>query len=183
MLYFMKPLPEGSIDTTGWKPFIKNKWFRDNFMLFVYGLQLMLLILSILFGAWRTLNIFMKFTLFAFTYIIHELLHLTVIYKAGDISITHSDIFLWITSGAVLGKFRFFVFMSLPFISLTIVPAVLCIFLSGELKDIIYFVAWVNAIIAGSDIINSVLILIKPNSSSFYRGYYYDNISSEKEEK
>ncbi len=24
MIYFMKPLPEGKIDTTDWKPFIKN---------------------------------------------------------------------------------------------------------------------------------------------------------------
>lgn len=66
----------------------------------------------------------------------------------------------------------YFVFMSLPFIGLTIVPAILYIFLSGELKDIVVYIAWVNAIIAGADIINSVLIAIKPNNSLFYRGYY-----------
>ena len=128
MLYFMKPLPEGRIDTTDWKSFIKNEWFRNNFMYFVYFLQVMLTIASILFGAWRFSNVFVKVGLFICTYVTHELLHIIVIYKAGDISITHSGIFLWITSGAVLNKLRFFVFMSLPFIGLTIFPAILCVF-------------------------------------------------------
>ena len=39
MLYFMKPLPKCQIDTTEWKPFIKNPWFRNHFMYFVYCLQ------------------------------------------------------------------------------------------------------------------------------------------------
>ena len=62
--------------------------------------------------------------------------------------------------------------MSLPFIGLTVVPAITCVFLSGGLKGTVAYVAWVNSIIAGSDIINSVLIAIKPNNSLFYRGYY-----------
>ena len=95
-----------------------------------------------------------------------------VIYKAGDISITHSGIFLWITSGAFLNKLRFFVFMSLPFIGLTVVPVILCCFLSGKAEDIVVYGAWVNSMIAGSDIINSVLIATKPNNTLFYRGYY-----------
>ena len=33
---------------------------------------------------------------------------MAVIYKAGDISLTYSGIFFWITSGAVLSKLRFF---------------------------------------------------------------------------
>ena len=172
MLYFMKPLPEGKLDITEWKPFIKNRWFRDNFMYFVYCLQAVLLMFSIIFGVWHFSNTFIKAGLFICIYIVHELLHMIVIYKAGDISITHSGIFLWITSGAVLNKLRFFVFMSLPFIGLTVAPAILCIFLSGELKDIVVYGAWVNSMIAGSDIINSVLIAIKPNNTLFYRGYY-----------
>lgn len=172
MFYFMKPLPESKIDTIEWKPFIKNQWFRNHFMYFVYCLQAALLILSIIFGVWHFSNTFVKVGLFICIYIIHELLHMTVIYKVGDISITHSGIFLWITSGAVLSKSRFFVFMSLPFIGLTVVPAILCVFLSGELKDIVAYGAWVNSIIAGSDIINSALIAIKPKDALFYRGYY-----------
>ena len=189
MLYFMKPLPESKLDTTDWSPFIKNEWFRNHFMYFVYCLQAVLLLLSILLGIWRSLNDFMKVGLFISTYVIHELLHLVVIYQIGDISITHSGIFFWINSGAVLSKLRFFVFMFLPFIGLTVVPAIVALFLfanefagqisqaglpdvSGGLKDIVAYVAWINAIIAGSDIINSVLIAIKPKKSLFYRGHY-----------
>ena len=62
--------------------------------------------------------------------------------------------------------------MSLPFIGLTVVPAIVCVLLSGKLKDIMIYIAWVNSIIAGSDIINSIIIAIKPNNASFYRGYY-----------
>lgn len=144
-------------------------------MYFVYCFQAMLLICSIVFGVWHFSNIFIKFSLFICIYLIHELLHMIVIYKAGDISIMHSGIFLWIISGAVLNKLRFFVFMCLPFIGLTVIPTILCVFLSGELKDIVVYVAWVNSMIAGSDIINSILIVIKPNHSLFYRGYYKAN--------
>ena len=106
MLYFMKPLPESKIDTTEWKPFIKNQWFRKNFMYFVYCLQAMLFIFSIIFGVWRFSNAFIEVGLFVCIFIIHELLHLIIIYKVGDISITHSGIFFWITSGAVLNALR-----------------------------------------------------------------------------
>lgn len=172
MMYFMKPLPEGEIDTSDWSPFIKNQWFRGSFMYFVYGLQGILLVCSFLFGAWRSLDSFQKTYLFLLVYIIHEILHLIVIYTAGDVSITHSGIFFWITSGAVLGKLRFFIFMFLPFFSLTAVPAAAYVFLPGELRDMAAYAAWINSVIAGADIINSVLIALKPKGSLFYRGYY-----------
>ena len=172
MLYFMKPLPKCEIDTNEWKPFIKNPWFRNHFMCFVYCLQGALLLFSILFGVWNFADTFVELGLFICIYVIHEMLHIIVIYKAGDISITHSGIFFWITSGAVLSKLRFFIFMSLPFVGLTVVPAILCVFLSGDLRNIAVYVAWVNSIVAGADIINSVLIAIKPNNSQFFRGFY-----------
>lgn len=172
MIYFMKPLPDGKINTDNWEPVIKNQWFRNHFMYFVYCLQGVLLLFSIISGAWRFSNAFVKAGLYICTFIIHELLHLIVIYKAGDISITHSGIFFWITSGAVLNKIRFLVFMSLPFTGLTVVPAIACVFLSGKLKDMMIYAAWVNSITAGSDIINSIIIAIKPNNASFYGGYY-----------
>jgi hypothetical protein len=34
------------------------------------------------------------------------------------------------------------------------------------------YICWVNLIIASADIINSILILMKPNNTLFYRGYY-----------
>lgn len=176
MLYFMKPLPKCEIDKNEWKPFINNPWFRNHFMYFVYCLQGALLLFSILFGVWNFADALTKLALFICLYLIHEMLHIIVIYKAGDISITHSGIFFWITSGAVLSKLRFFIFMSLPLIGLTVVPAILCVFLSGDLRNIAAYVAWVNSIIAGSDIINSVLIAIKPNNSLFSEGFIRQNL-------
>ena len=52
------------------------------------------------------------------------------------------------------------------------VPAISSVFLSGIIREIAVYIAWVNSIIAASDIINSVLIAIKPKDSLFYRGYY-----------
>jgi len=180
MLYFWKTLPKNAINTDNWKPFIKNQWFRNHFMYFVYCLQITLFICSIIFGIWHFSNVFIKLCLFIGTYLIHELLHISVICKRGDISITHSGIFLWITSGAVLNKLRFFIFMSLPFFTLSVIPTVLSIVLSGELKNYIVYIAWINAIIAAADMINSVLIIIKPNNSFFYRSYYKTNSNFEK---
>lgn len=174
MLYFMKPLPEGSIDTNGWKPFIRTPWFRNYYMYFTYLLQATLLITSIITGIWQSVDFYVIAVLTVFTYIVHELLHIAVICRSGDISITHSGFFLWITSGAVLGKLHFFLFMSLPFFMFTVFPVLLCNFLLGEWNQFFIMIAWINAIIAGSDIINSLLIIIKPPHSFFYRGYYYN---------
>lgn len=172
MLYFMKSLPDDKIDISGWNHFIKNQCFRNHFIYFVYLLQGVLFIFSIIFGVWHFSNAFIKVCLFIGTYFIHELLHIIVIYKLGDISITHSGIFLWITSGVILSKLRFFMFMSLPFMALTAIPAIVSVFIPIEAKNIAIYVAWINLIISGSDIINSILIAIKPNNSLFYRGYY-----------
>ena len=69
-------------------------------------------------------------------------------------------------------KGRFWVFMSLPLITLTFVPAMALLWVSGPARQYLEYIAWANAIIAGSDIINSVLILLKPRDSVFYWGYY-----------
>ena len=172
MIYWMKPLPDGQINTADWKRFIENEWFRRHFMWFVYGLQTILLMLSIRSGAWDFSNFFVRTGLLIGTFIIHELLHLMVVYRIGDVSITYSGLFFWISSGAVLSKFRFLVFMSLPLVGLTVVPAVFSMFLSGACRDALVYVAWVNAVSASSDIINSLLIAIKPHHALFYRGYY-----------
>ena len=100
MICWMKPLPEGKIDTTSWKRFIENAWFRNHFMWFVYGLQAILRILSFGLGAWDFSSFFVRMGLLMGTLIIHELLHLVVIYRAGDVSVTYSGLFHWISSGA-----------------------------------------------------------------------------------
>ena len=95
-----------------------------------------------------------------------------VVYKIGDISLTYSGRFLWLNSSAVMSKKRFWLFMTLPLIGLTVVPMILVPMADGMVLDILRYILWVNVIIAGSDIINSVLIAIKPSNTRFYRGYY-----------
>ena len=90
MFYWMKPLPEADIDYEKYKPFIRNNWFRQNFMYFVYVLQVTLVILSILLGVWKFSNILIKLALFLLVYLVHELLHISVVWRVGDISLTHS---------------------------------------------------------------------------------------------
>lgn len=96
-------------------------------MKFVYILQVVLVLISMVLGVWNFANWVIKSIIFIMVFIIHELLHILVVYKIGDISLTHSGIFFWLNS---------------------------------------------NAIIAGSDIINSILIAIKPSNAKFCRGYY-----------
>lgn len=172
MIYFFKPLPACEFALSSWRPFIKNKWFEKHFMKFVYALQLLLLIISTLTGAWLFSNILIKLIVFCLVYVIHELLHIVVIYRIGNISITHSGIFFWIHSDAVMSKKRFWIFMALPFLCLTVLPMILMICTKGWWFELIRYVVWVNAIIAGADIINIALIAFKPTQAKFCRGYY-----------
>ena len=63
-------------------------------------------------------------------------------------------------------------FMSLPSLVLTVIPMCLLPYVKGVIFDGLLYVLWINAIIAGADINNSVLIAIKPAKAVFYRGYY-----------
>ena len=172
MFYWMKPLPEADIDYEKYKPFISNNWLRQNFMYFVYLLQAILVSLSILRGVWNFSNVFAKLIVFLLVYLVHELLHISVVWRIGDISLTHSGIFFWLNSGAKMSKLRFLLFMSLPLIVLSIVPMIIVLFSYGSVYQYMRYIAWINAIIAGADIINTFLIIIKPRDSVFYRGFY-----------
>lgn len=172
MLYFFKSLPPGDKDMSGYQQFIKSEWFRKHFMKFVYVLQTALVVISVMLGVWDFANLFIKIAVFALVYVIHELLHIVVVYKIGDISLTHSGMFLWLNSSAIMSKKRFWLFMTLPLIGLTIIPMILVPMADGMVLDTLRYILWINAIIAGSDIINSVLIVIKPANARFYRGYY-----------
>lgn len=172
MFYWMKPLPETDIDYEKYKPFIRNNWFRQNFMYFVYVLQVTLVILSILLGVWKFSNILIKLALFLLVYLVHELLHISVVWHVGDISLTHSGIFFWLNSSAKMSKIRFLLFMSMPLLILSIVPMIIALFSYGPVYQYMRYIAWINAIIAGADIINTFLIIIKPRNSVFYRGFY-----------
>lgn len=172
MIYWMKHLPKVEIDETEYKPFIKNEWFRRNFMWFVYGLQILLVIGSMWSGIWRFADGLFELMVFGITFLIHELLHVLIVFSKGDLSLTHSGIFFWLNSDAKMTKTRFFSFVSTPFLVLTALPAIASLFVNGDLMYLLQFIAWINSIIAGADIINMVLILFKPRKAIFYRGFY-----------
>lgn len=174
MLYWFRHMPAAKIDLSQWTPFIRNDRFRKHFMKFVYLLQIIVILLPFYFSApFIRMNTFFLIVVAILTYVIHETLHIIVIYKKGDYSITYDGgIFLWINTNAVLSKGRFWVFMSLPFIVLSVVPFILSFFMNGNIKEILQFVCWINTVFSAADIFNSLLIAMKPKKSIFYRGFY-----------
>ena len=160
MIYFFNSLPSSDIDFSNWTPFIKNEWFNKHFMNFVYGLQVLLVLASTMLGVWDFANWVIKSIVFILVFIVHELLHILVVYKIGDISLTHSGIFFWLNSNAIMSKKRFWLFMTLPLLVLTIIPIFVLPFISGIAFEMLMYILCINAIIAGSDIINSILNII-----------------------
>lgn len=71
-----------------------------------------------------------------------------------------------------MSKKRFWLFMTLPLLILTIAPMSFLPLASGPVFDVLMYVLWINAIVAGLDIINFILIIIKPSKAKFCRGYY-----------
>jgi len=173
MIIWFQHLPQKSIDFSEWTPFIQNNWFRKHYMKFVYLLQLIIFLLPNFFTTrFTNINLFLLIIIGILVFIIHECLHILVINKKGDISLTFSGIFFWLNTNAILTKNRFWVFMSLPFIVLSVVPIILSFYVLGNIKLILLFVSWFNTLISSSDIINSFLIAIKPKSTVYCRGYY-----------
>lgn len=161
------------MDFSEWTPFIQNNRYRKHYMKFVYLLQIIIFLIPYFFEIGFThINIFYLIIIGIFVFIIHECLHILVINKKGDISLTCSGIFFWLNTNAILSKARFWVFMSLPIIVLSIVPAVMSFYVSGNMKSIMLFICWINTFISASDIYNSFFIAIKPKNSVFCRGYY-----------
>ncbi|ART77155.1 hypothetical protein B4U37_14345 [Sutcliffiella horikoshii] len=172
MMLWFRPLPKVSLDPTVWAPFIQNNWYREHYMKFVYLLQVVLLFIPTIFSTqFSHIHTFALILTGFLVFILHECLHILVINNKGDISITFSGIFFWINTNAILSKPRFWVFMSLPFIVLSIVPFVLSFYVSGDLKLNLLFISWFNTLISASDIINSFLIALKPKNALFCRGY------------
>ena len=173
MIVWFRHLPQISMDLLEWNPFIENNWFRKHYMKFVYLLQITIFLMSRFFDVWSSpINTFALIFIGIFVFIIHECLHILVINKKGDISLTFRGIFFWLHTNAVLSKTRFWIFMSLPLIALSVVPAIVSFNVSGNIKSILLFVSWLNLLISSSDIINSFLIAIKPKNSVFCGGYY-----------
>lgn len=94
MILWFRHLPQISMDLVEWTPFIKNDWFRKNFMKFVYLLQIIIFLMSLFFDAWSVpIDTFALILIGIFVFIIHESLHIVVINKKGDISLTFRGIF------------------------------------------------------------------------------------------
>lgn len=172
MIIWNKPIPPLDIDYGIYRPFIKNEWFRKHYMWFAYGLMVVLFVAAYLTGGFRAGNIFTKVGVYLVVYPIHELLHISMAFTKGDIYLSHSGLYFWLTPNAELKKGRYWLFMTLPMIILTGLTGIAAVFTTGTLSEYLRYIAWINAITAGSDIINSFLILIKPARSSFIRGFY-----------
>lgn len=172
MIYWVKTQPQADIDHSEYKPFIRNDWFRNHYMFFAYGLMALLTVLFFATGAVKAIHSLLRLPVFVLVFLVHESLHMLVVYRIGDIYLSHSGLFFWMQPHARMSKGRFFLFMTLPLFTLTVVPAVLLLPDTGALRPYLLYIAWSNAIIASSDIINAVLIPLKPNDSVFYRGYY-----------
>ncbi|ULO06169.1 DUF3267 domain-containing protein [Paenibacillus sp. 19GGS1-52] len=176
MILWFRNLPQISLDLSEWKPFIQNTWFRKHYMKFVYLLMSTFFLAPKGFGVSFSHIINSPLILIIFVvFIIHEIFHILVINTKGDISLTFRGIFFWLNTNAILSKQRFWVFMSLPFIVLSVIPAITSLLVSDDIKSLLLFISWINLIISSSDIVNSLLILIKPNKSVFCRGYYRVN--------
>ena len=173
MIKWVTKLPETEIDTNEYKPFIKNQWFREHYMWFAYALMFLLILpVSLLTTSMNDIPFLLRLGMIIPVFLIHELLHILVVFRIGDIYLTHSGFFFWLHSNAYMSKIRFWIFMSLPFLVLSVLPLVIKLFYTGPLVPYISYIAWINSIMASSDILNSMLILIKPRNSVFWRGYY-----------
>ena len=172
MVRWVKTMPAPEIDHSVYRPFIRNDRFRKNYMIFAYGLMAVLAVLCFLTGGERGVPVYLWLVSFAAVFLVHESLHILVAYTGGDIYMTRRGLYFWLQPDMEMSKGRFFLFMSLPLLTLTVLPAVLLFFLSGPAASWLKWIAWVNAFIAGSDILNTVLIPFKPRDAVFYWGYY-----------
>ncbi|MCM3616072.1 DUF3267 domain-containing protein [Sutcliffiella horikoshii] len=173
MILWFRHLPQTSKDLSEWTPFIHSDWYRKHYMKFVYLLQIIILSIPYFFSkGFTNIHIFLLIITGILVFIIHECIHIFVIHKKGDISLTFSGIFFWINTNAILSKYRFLAFMSFPFLILSVVPVILSFYVSGDVIFILLYIGWLNTLISASDIINSFLIAIKPKNTIFCRGYY-----------
>lgn len=173
MILWLKHLPLIRMNLKEWNPFIQSDWFRTHFMKFVYVLQITSFLLP--FVLRTNFAPFSTITLVAIALVVfisHEFFHMLVIHSKGDVSLTFQGTFFWIHTNEILSKARFWLFMSLPFIALTVVPAMISFFVAGTLQTVVLFISWINLCYSAADIINSILIGVKPKNAVFCSGYY-----------
>ena len=173
MIKWVKTLPDAQIDTSIYKPFIKSEWFRKYYMWFAYILMFLIVIpVCCLVTPMNDIRFVIRLAMIIPVFLVHELLHILVVYRIGNIYMTHSGLYFWLHSDAEMSKGRFLLFMTLPLLVLSGIPLIIQFFYTGSLLPYIEYTAWINTVMASSDIINSILILFKPRNAVFYRGYY-----------
>ena len=173
LILWFKHLPFPQFDKTIWKPFIKQPFFRMHFMKYVYALQLLVLVIPFLNNNWfPSLSLPLLIAIYLIILVIHECIHILIIYSKGDISLTFRGTFFWLHTNAPLHKGRFLAFMSLPFFTLSVLPFLISLFVTSEVIALLLYISWVNTFLSSSDIINTFLIMIKPKDAIFCRGFY-----------
>ena len=172
MIIANRKIPELNIDRSEYKPFIHNDWFRKHYMWFAYGLMVLILVIAMILRRLSVGSLWMTALVYLAVYVTHEALHVLTVCQKGDVYLSRSGLYLWLTPDFPLSKWHFWFFISTPLLVLTGLTGVLSFFVPGEAARWLKFIAWTNAFTAGSDIINSVLVLVKPRKSVFYRGYY-----------
>ncbi|MFS0780242.1 DUF3267 domain-containing protein [Bacillus sp. 1P06AnD] len=161
------------MDWSEWTPFIQNNGYRTHYMKCVYLFQTLLFLIPFFFEtSFSHIHIYLLVIIGILVFIIHECIHIVAVNKKGDSSFTFSGLFFWLHTNAILSKIRFWVFMSAPFLLLSVMPAILSFYVSSNITSILLFISWINAVISSSDIINSMLIMIKPRKSVFCSVYY-----------
>ena len=173
IIIWFRHLPQIDMDWSEWTPSIQNDWYRKHYMKFVYLLQIIIFLIPFFFETrFSHINLFFLIIIGILVFLMHECIHIVTVHKKGDMSLTYSGRFFWLHANAVLSKTRFWIFMSSPFLALSVVPAILSFYVPDNITAILLFISWINAVISSSDIINSFLIALKPKKSVFCRGYY-----------
>ncbi len=89
MIQWFRHLPYKHMELSEWTPFIQNDWFREHYMKFAYLLMVIFILAPMWFADGFTFvaNIPL-IPVIVLVFIIHEIIHILVIYTKGNISLT-----------------------------------------------------------------------------------------------
>ncbi len=71
MIHWVKTMPAPEIDHSVYRPFIRNDWFRKNYMVFAYGLMAVLAVLCFVFRGERGIPVYLRLVSFAAVFLVH----------------------------------------------------------------------------------------------------------------
>ena len=201
MIYWFKYMPEKIIQIPKDElfPVIKNEWVRKNYNLLANSLAIFICIAIYLFfrddlaniarislnvmpfsldtTGGKILSVVIFVSIFALITlvisVIHELLHMAVVYGKDDMSVTLSKWGIFVTTNADLSKTQKFIVVSLPLIVLTVIPFIISFFMPSDIAGVVRYFAGFNFAFSAYDIITISQIISKPKNAVFWRGMYY----------